>query len=347
MTNTTKLPTPWGEILKDADWDWEQVIKQYAGQPWIERAYAVRRFACLWDEYDPVANAILSLVEAQNELAQAYSAEQYHVDGAPQVGPALAKRLAPPKHSQPRSTSARVDSLRGAVARRRRFLPRTRKRMTFSTRLTSTIAIGNRHRRDLGDIERLADNIAKIGLLQPIVVTSDGQLVAGQRRLEAAKQLGWSEIPVFIKDDLDAIVRGEFAENAFRKDFTLSEAVAIKRTLEPLERAAAKERQGARTDKHPGKLPTSLQGRAGDKAAQVTGKARRTLEKAEAIVDAAEAEPERFGTLLTAMDRSGRVNGVFKRLRVARQAALIRAEPPPLPGRGAIPNRRCRFTVAL
>jgi N6-adenosine-specific RNA methylase IME4/ParB-like chromosome segregation protein Spo0J len=206
--------------------------------------------------------------------------------------------------------------------------------MTSSTRLISTIVVGDRHRRDLGGIEPLADNIAKIGLLQPIAVTSDGQLVAGQRRLEAAKHLGWNEIPVFIKDDLDAIVRGEFAENTFRKDFTLSEAVAIKRALEPLEREAARERQGARNDKHLENFSTSSSGRALDKIAAVAGKHRTTIAKAEAVVDAAKAEPEKFGKLLADMDRSGRVNGVFKRLRVAQQAVLIRAEPPPLPGRG-------------
>jgi hypothetical protein len=40
--------------------------------------------------------------------------------------------------------------------------------------------------------------------------------------------------------DLDAVVHGEYAENTFRKNFTLSEAVAIKRALEPIERAAAR-----------------------------------------------------------------------------------------------------------
>ncbi len=130
------------------------------------------------------------------------------------------------------------------------------------------------------------------------------------------------------------MVRGEFAENVHRKDFTLSEAVAIKRKLEPLEQAAAKQRQGQRTDKHPGKLPTSSTGRAGDKAAKATGRSRRTLEKAEAVVDAAEAEPEKFGRLVADMDRTGRVNAPYKRLQVAKQAENIRAEPPPLPGNG-------------
>jgi N6-adenosine-specific RNA methylase IME4 len=185
----------------------------------------------------------------------------------------------------------------------------------------------------MGEIDALARSMADLGLLQPIVIRPDDRLIAGHRRLAAARLLGWTDIPVTVVD-LDSVVRGEFAENTCRKDFTLSEAVAIKRALEPLERAAAKERQGARTDKHPGKLPTSSTGRAADKAAKATGMARRTLEKAEAIVDAAEAEPERFGKLLADMDRTGRVNGVYRRLKITKQAEAIRAEPPPLPGNG-------------
>ena len=198
-----------------------------------------------------------------------------------------------------------------------------------------SIIVGERHRRNLGDIASLAASIAEVGLLQPIAVTFDGHLIAGERRLRAVELLGWKTIPyTLIPINLDQIVRGEFAENTCRKDFTLSEAVAIKRVLEPLERAAAKERQGARTDKHPGKLPTSSKGRAADKAAKATGMARRTLKKAEAIVDAAEAEPERFGKLKADMDRTGRVNGVYRRLKIAKQSEAIRAEPPPLPGNG-------------
>jgi len=205
-----------------------------------------------------------------------------------------------------------------------------------ATRRLDEIIIGERHRRDMGDMEWLAANIAEIGLLHPIPVRPDGTLICGERRLRAAQMLGWTEIPVTVVD-LDEIVRGEFAENACRKDFTLSEAVAIKRALEPIERAAAKERQregGRAGGEGSGKLPEASKGNAADKAAKATGMARRTLEKAEAIVDAAEAEPEKYGKLLDDMDRTGRVNGVFKRLKIAQQAAEIRAEPPPLPGRG-------------
>ena len=107
------------------------------------------------------------------------------------------------------------------------------------------IKVGARHRKDMGDIAGLAANIDEVGLLHPIVVRPDGTLIAGERRLRAAQLLGWKTIPVTVID-LDDIVRGEFAENALRKDFTLSEAVAIKRALEPLEKAAAKERHARR-----------------------------------------------------------------------------------------------------
>jgi ParB-like chromosome segregation protein Spo0J len=174
------------------------------------------------------------------------------------------------------------------------------------------IKVGKRHRKDLGDVKGLATSMDEVGLLHPIVVQwPDGTLIAGERRLAAAKLLGWWKIPVTVID-LAEVVRGEFAENTCRKDFTLSEAVAIKRALEPLERTAAKERQregGRRGGEGSGKLPEASKGNAADKAAKATGMARRTLEKAEAIVDAAETEPERFGKLLVDMDRTGRVNG--------------------------------------
>ena len=86
----------------------------------------------------------------------------------------------------------------------------------------SEIRIGKRYRREMGDIGGLAASMEELGLLQPIVVTPDGTLIAGERRLRAALRLGWTHISISVVD-IDAIVRGEFAENAHRKDFTLSE----------------------------------------------------------------------------------------------------------------------------
>ena len=56
------------------------------------------------------------------------------------------------------------------------------------------IKVVDRHRIDFGDLESLATSMNKIGQLQPIVVTSALRLVAGGRRLGAAKSLGWLDI---------------------------------------------------------------------------------------------------------------------------------------------------------
>jgi len=68
----------------------------------------------------------------------------------------------------------------------------------METRSINSIKIGKRFRRDLGDIDALARSINEVGLLHPIVITPDGELLAGQRRLEACKQLKWDKIPVRI-----------------------------------------------------------------------------------------------------------------------------------------------------
>jgi N6-adenosine-specific RNA methylase IME4 len=195
------------------------------------------------------------------------------------------------------------------------------------------IRIGTRHRRDMGDLAPFAASIAELGLLHPVVVTPGGTLIAGQRRIEAYQALGRSEIPVTVID-LNRVVHGEYAENTFRKAFTPSEMVDIADALEPKEREAAKQRQGSRTDKHPANFATSSGGRALDHIGKVAGAGRDTIAKARAIRDAARAEPERFGKLQVDMDRTGRVDGPYKRLKVARQAEAIRAEPPPYPGNG-------------
>ncbi|MFZ2143816.1 MAG: ParB N-terminal domain-containing protein, partial [Xanthobacteraceae bacterium] len=108
----------------------------------------------------------------------------------------------------------------------------------------SDIKVGSRIRRDLGDIDEFARSIAEVGLLHPIVIRADGTLSAGTRRLAACKALGWPSIPVRVVD-LEQIARGEFAENAYRKGFLPSEIYEIWRALEPIERAAAQERQKA------------------------------------------------------------------------------------------------------
>jgi ParB/Sulfiredoxin domain len=115
----------------------------------------------------------------------------------------------------------------------------------------SEIIIGNRFRRDLGDIDALAETIHETGLIQPICISEDNKLIAGQRRIEAFKKLGLSDIPVNIIP-LKDLIKGEFIENSVRKNFTVSERVAI---LEEIESQRIGHRQSKNNAKKGGNLP--------------------------------------------------------------------------------------------
>ncbi len=60
-----------------------------------------------------------------------------------------------------------------------------------------------RQRRELVNIDELAESIHRIGLIHPIVITPEGVLVAGERRFTACKSLGWTSIPVQLTTDLN------------------------------------------------------------------------------------------------------------------------------------------------
>jgi N6-adenosine-specific RNA methylase IME4 len=166
-----------------------------------------------------------------------------------------------------------------------------------------SIRVGERHRKDLGDIEGLARSINEIGLLHPIVVRPDGTLIAGERRLAACRLLGWQEVPVTVID-LENVVKGERDENMARKDFTPSEAVAIWQAMEA---------------SRPGPKDSSVINDNGtrriDRASEATGMGTATLSRAKQVVEAAEREPERFGDLLEQMDSTGNVSRAYKELK--------------------------------
>src|SRR5712664_2317795 len=196
------------------------------------------------------------------------------------------------------------------------------------------IQIGFRYRKDLGDLRALAQSIEEVGLPHPVVVTSEGRLIAGQRRLAACRLLGWAEVPVTVVDLYQA-ARGEAHENFVRKDLLPSEIVALKRAIEPLERREARDRQGSRADLcHPATVAECQRaspGDARDRIARYLGVGRTTIERAEAVVEAAEEEPEEFGYLVEQMDRTGKVAGAYRRLSVLKQARELVIATPELP----------------
>lgn len=91
---------------------------------------------------------------------------------------------------------------------------------------------------DQAGIDALAASIESVGLLQPIVVRADGDgyvLVAGERRLRAAKQLGHAEIAAVIRQPTDdqTNLTEALVENLQRQDLNpLEEAAAYQELLE-------------------------------------------------------------------------------------------------------------------
>lgn len=202
---------------------------------------------------------------------------------------------------------------------------------TMPARLAvDAIVIGQRHRRDLGDVSALARSIEAVGLLHPIVVTRERVLIAGERRLAACRSLGWTDVPVTAVD-ISEIVRGEFAENADRKDFLPSEIEAIRRAMMPAEKEAAKVRMSDGGKGGKVSQPTQGPERARDKVAGFAGVSGRTVEKIAAVVEAAERDPEKFAPLVTDMDRTGKVDGAFKKMKAIQNSEALRERGIALP----------------
>ena len=67
---------------------------------------------------------------------------------------------------------------------------------SFTSISLSSILVNRaeRQRRELPNIDILADSIKRLGLIHPIVIDRDNNLVAGERRLEACRTLGWTHI---------------------------------------------------------------------------------------------------------------------------------------------------------
>ncbi len=98
----------------------------------------------------------------------------------------------------------------------------------------SDIKVKNRIRLHPGDISALKESINRIGLLHPIVIDLDNKLIAGERRLEAVKQLGWEHVEVKVvevKNKKDRILI-EADENISRLDFTNEELQRSKELIE-------------------------------------------------------------------------------------------------------------------
>jgi len=195
---------------------------------------------------------------------------------------------------------------------------------TISEMAIASISIGERVRKDMGDIAALSASIGKHGLLHPPAVTSDGLLIAGHRRILACSSLGMDTIPVRVIDVAD-LLAAERDENEVRKAFTPSEAVAIARVIEQDLKAIAKANLSAgaklRWAKEKGQVmpgddsSPSIQHKARSSASAAVGMCEQRYRQAKEVIEAAEQDAKEFGDIVETMDATNNVRGAYTELR--------------------------------
>jgi len=141
----------------------------------------------------------------------------------------------------------------------------------------------------------------KRGLLHAIVVNPEYQIIVDERRIAAAKQLGWPTIRAYLARNLnDALARleAERDENVCRLDLAPSEAVALSERLDAIYSQEAKKRQAAagppsgkgQKKSGSGKLPEAVKGDRRDQLGRALGMSGKTLENAKRVVEVSIAE---------------------------------------------------------
>lgn len=99
-----------------------------------------------------------------------------------------------------------------------------------SVPIESVTIPADRQRKDFNqaEIDSLANSIQRLGLIHPLLVDESGSLIAGERRLIALNQLGWTQVPVQFSNELDDKTRRalELEENTKRVDLTWQERAA-------------------------------------------------------------------------------------------------------------------------
>lgn len=206
----------------------------------------------------------------------------------------------------------------------------------YVERAVSSIPVGNRHRKDLGEIDVLAASIDRHGLLQPITVNLDGFLICGARRLTAIKKLGWKTVRVWVRSGISdrlGQLLAEQDENVLHKPLNQIEAAALYRELKALLAEDARRRQEASRfseDHQPGSDgtadPAAPSGQAGETrhqaALMVTGRASYSRLEQIGFIEKIAADPTREEQLrahakteLEQIEAGGPVEPAYTRIR--------------------------------
>jgi len=124
--------------------------------------------------------------------------------------------------------------------------------------MIENITLGDRVRKDLGDLTELKMSMKKEGLIHPIAImelqtAGQYELSAGGRRLTSAKELGWEHIPCRIfpyTADMRVRKTIELVENIIRKDLDHIEEAQLIREIHNLQVAIKGEKHGSSEGGH-------------------------------------------------------------------------------------------------
>lgn len=221
--------------------------------------------------------------------------------------------------------------------------------------------VENRVREDMGNLDEFWEDIVLNGLIEPIVVNSDGVLVEGGRRVAAFSKFGQTHIPAIVAkdyDDLSRLILAEAASTSQRKDFTVAEKLkVIARTKPILEEANRKKmadgaKKGGKKKTKPvgGEAPAEggepnpeangngkpeengkkdETGHTRDVLAKMVGWSPETLRKALEIEEAA-AKNKKYAKYLEKMCDEGKVGGAYVELKQAQKPKAKSAAEGPI-----------------
>lgn len=150
--------------------------------------------------------------------------------------------------------------------------------------------------REHGSIEELKKSIKEVGLINPITINQTKKLLAGRRRFQAIKELGWKEIECRVLNSKDQLFDFKVAieENLKRKPLTELEVANSIKEYDELKRKIEGEKKPQDTLKKGSRMPqdSEREGWTQDKTAKDLGISRQATQQAIQIAKIVEEKPE-------------------------------------------------------
>ena len=205
-------------------------------------------------------------------------------------------------------------------------------------------------RQVMGDLSELMASIAEKGIIEPLIVRQRGaryQIIAGERRYQAAVQVGVTDVPVVIRDvDDGELIEIALIENIQRKDLTpFEEADALHAladrfdyTHEELARRLGKSRTSMTETLSLNAMPEEVKSLC--RLADITSKSL-LLEVVR------QGDPEKMIALVEQVTRDGGVTRAKVREATAQQKPAKGGRPKPFVFSYAAPNKSFKLRLAF